>query len=1096
MAPTIMSGVAHSVRPSQFGATQGGGIMAGSGGADGAAGLRFQHLVTIEALLDAFEADPGGDWRIGVDVRGQDAADYVLIRSAGAAPEVAVQVKASSPTSSTQMTRPDVISMLSALEREHPGSGRFEVRTNRRLTGPAQQVASALRAGGKVEGLPVHVARVSTVRTEVLETLESIADRLRGRILTYRAGTNAEVAGNITQLVLSRLRDLVDEKATAAKDQFIDASMVADVLRLPGQQLAQASGGRQYGRLLGLPISDVIHRDQVTTFLDAELGGSSAGVPRVAVVVGAAGAGKSSAVSGWVKQNSERLFCAIWLAAGSEELLQAQVPALLEQLGETFDPSVPPAQALRKVLGTIPLPWLLVLDGAPSMSAITQWLPTSGFGDVIITSQDSTWPASHARVVPIGSFTENETAQLVRHRLGTSADPVQTASDDIARLAKTMGYWPLAIDMACHWIARRGGRLSNLQDYLDRLDDVDLDEAQSVPAGYSGTAVAAIMLAWDDLSEPARAIVTLGLLCGGDDVPLDALWRACEMLPEEFRPDAFEQEAVLEELSSSSLITRFLKDSRDGDAPGRDRIAVHESLRLVGDGRWEYPGAYLLALSNALDGRSRPLRDEARIQAAASYLPASTSVLRFATALFDPEQQARFAPALHNAGDLLLLTGAAEQAALWLNHAASVYAARIDNESDPALGLMEYFLGSAGRLTTALSRTQYSERVYRVVEFACDLAERHPAVVSSPVAQVAFVMMADALQVVGSSSAELAARLHKLQRTALLDDQIIPTTAFAGWSLRLAEAADTALILVQQERWGAALDSFLMAANAARDKGAMQHEIVETGIRVGFALLISRQQRLLAQPPARWDEAWRRFGEWHASLEDLEPHQQARLTILTRAPEESPPLDELRDALHVVEDHRNRPLTADEITMWRIQVENLERSRVAALPWEMFSDELLAGGTVELTRMHDGGSDVMVWVFISPTGLPAVAFVNISATVNRGQGWEDPHPEALQRAGFPRHDPSQPRLAIPDGWSATVIHHELRITDADGEPCLTTDLRDYETYAQWRTHFDRAKVLHVIYGDIGGILIDDLHDLPYQAAVRIRRHRWWWPWSR
>lgn len=299
--------------------------MSGSGGADAAAGFRYQHLVTIEALLDAFDADADGSWRIGVDVRGQDSADYVLIRSPGAAPQVAVQVKSSLPTSSTQLSRPDVISMLSTLHAEYPGSGRFEIRTNRRLTGPAQEAASALAAGLPVDGLAAHVTRVSTVRTDLSETAGSIAERLRKRIARYRSIIHAEIAANITQLVVSRLRDLVDEKATAASDQYIDAAMVAGILRLPGQQLAQASGGRQYGRLLGLPLGEVIDRDCVTSFLDAELPATSSGVPRVAVVTGAAGAGKSSAVSGWVKRNSERFFCAIWLAAGSEEVKPLEV---------------------------------------------------------------------------------------------------------------------------------------------------------------------------------------------------------------------------------------------------------------------------------------------------------------------------------------------------------------------------------------------------------------------------------------------------------------------------------------------------------------------------------------------------------------------------------------------------------------------------------------------------------------------------------------------------------------------------------------------------------------------------------------------------
>jgi len=1070
--------------------------MSGSGGADAAAGFRYQHLVTIEALLDAFDADAAGSWRIGVDVRGQDSADYVLISSPGDAPRVAVQVKSSLPTSSTQLSRPDVISMLSTLHAEHAGSGRFEIRTNRRLTGPAQDAVSALAAGLPVEGLAPQAARVSTVRTDVSETLGSIAERLRDRVARYRSIIHAENAGNITQLVVSRLRDLVDEKATAVRDQYIDAPMVAAILRLPGQQLAQTSGGRQYGRLLGLPIGEVIDRDRVTSFLDTELLGASGGVPRVAVLTGAAGTGKSSAVSGWVKSNSERFFCAIWLAAGSEELLQAQVPTLLEQLGQPFDPSVSPSQALRDVLASIPYPWLLVLDGAPSMASIDGWLPSSGFGDVVITSQDGNWPASHARVCPIGAFTLMETAELVRRRLGAGDDKGHALTKDVEQLASTMGYWPLAIDMACHWIARRGGRLSTLPDYLIGVGEVDLDEDQSVPAGYTHTAVQAILLAWNDLSEPARVVLLMGLLCGGDDVPLDALVGAVEALPEDLRLDSFEQEVVLEELCSSSLVTRFLKDSRDQDAPGRDRIAIHESLGLVGDGRWEYPGVYIPALSNALDGRARPLRDAGRIRAAASYLPAGTSVLSAAVTMVEVGDQLQLAPAMHNAGDLLLLTGSAEQAAFWLTQAAGVYAERISDNPLPGTVLVEYFFVSAARLTIALARTPHTDRISRVVEFALDVANGHPDALSTPIIQAALETMAGTLCILGTPEPGLLAEVRKVQLLAGFSDDSIPDTAFASWSIQLAEAAERALILMQHEQWDEAMDSFLIAANAARDTGAMEHEIVETGIYVGVALLNSLQQRMLAQLPPRWHTSWKRFLEWHSSLEDLAPHQWARLTILKGASAEHPPLDKMHEALRVVEEHAGKPLRSDEVSMWSEQVTILDRSHALSLPWELFSEGFLADRNVELTRMYDGGRDVMVWLFASPVGLPGVAFFNISATTNRGHGWEDPQPRAMRLAGFPEHDPTRDALEVPAGWSVRLAGDELCLTDADETRWLTIDLTDFEMSKIWREQFRRARFLHVVYGDLGGARIEELLGLPDQAAVTIDRPRRWWRWPK
>ncbi|MFJ4175372.1 hypothetical protein [Microbacterium sp. NPDC089696] len=234
-------------------------------------------------------------------------------------------------------------------------------------------------------------------------------------------------------------------------------------------------------------------------------------------------------------------------------------------------------------------------------------------------------------------------------------------------------------------------------------------------------------------------------------------------LPEDLSLKSFDQEVVLAELAGSSLVTRFLKDSRDLEAPGRDRVAIHESLCVVADGRWEYPGIYVLVLSNALDGRARPLRDAARIQAAASYLPAGTNVLTVAATMLEVGDQLPFAPAMHNAGDLLLLTGSAEQASFWLTQAAEVYAARIENDRDAGMRMVEYFFASAGRLTTALARTPHTDRIDRVVEFALGVANAHPDAVSMPMVQAALDMMAGTVQVLGSPETELLAEVRKLR---------------------------------------------------------------------------------------------------------------------------------------------------------------------------------------------------------------------------------------------------------------------------------------------------------------------------------------------
>lgn len=1062
--------------------------MAHSGGADAAAGLRYQHLVTIEALLDAFEADPKGPWVIGVDLRGQDSADYIHLDEVGTAPSTAVQVKASMATSSTRLTRPEVISMLTALHNEHPDAAAYEIRTNRSLTGPAATVASALRQGTRVEGLPDHVARASAVTALTFDTTDSLAERLRERIGTYRGAVRAEVAGNVTQLVLSRLRDLVDEKATAAQGQNIDASMVEEILRLPGQQLAQASGGRQFGRRLGFPQSDVIGRAGVDGFLDAELATRASGLPQVAVVVGPSGSGKSSAVTSWINRHNERYYCAVWLSAGSDEGLSGQVPSILEALGESFDPSVAPSVALSEVLRRIPFPWLLVLDGVTSREAASKWIPRSGYGDVIITTQDATWPSSHARVFQIETFSDSETGELMRRRLGVAIHGAELSNREVSLLATTMARWPLAIDMACHWIARRGGQLRNLEAYLARIGEIDLDEAQSVPAGYSRTAVAAVRLTWEELSEQARIVLVLAMLAGAEDVPVDAVAAAGAALPASYDMAEFDVERVLDELVSSSLVVRFRRDSRDPGSPVQDRMAVHESLRLISDGRLAYPPGLLYVLNDALHTSMRQLRDDMHIRAAVSYVPAMMAVLQVAIAELEPAERLPFAPSLHNTGDVLMLTGSIERAAALFRHAAHVYAVCLGESESAHPTVMEYFLVSSARLATALLETDSHEDITSLVKTVIVVAQDHRIAVSGPVARAALETMSAIILGLDDEEADVRKRLDKLS-FSLSADYLPPETAFAAWSAQLSEAAGGALALVRSERWGDAIDSFLIAANAAQQKGAMEYDVVETGIRVGAELLISKQARNLAQPPDLWGVAWRRFREWADALEDVAAHQSARLQILVAVVERNAVGADLRSAHQIVENHRGHPIDAEEVDFWAAQLSALER-RPAWTSWlDDVDDEMLERSGVEVMRTSDGGGDVSVWLLIGPSGVPGVAFRNISATRNSGHGWEDPQPAIMAAAGFPRHDLGS-GVAVAEGWIANLKRDDLQIVDRSGTVWLSVHLPDLEVPPLWISLARRSRYLHVIYGDAGGATWSDLAAFRLQAAVALRWRRW------
>lgn len=1054
-------------------------VMTSTGGTAAAAGFRYQHLVTIEAILELFDSDPEGEWVVGVDLSGQDSADYLIRSSPDARPSVVGQVKASMPTSSTQMTKPDVERILDSLIKEHPHADRYVIRTNRSLTAPAESLVTS--------GLPPR----AEVDFRPSDTVDTLVQRLRSRVTRYRVDLKAPVAGNVETLIIARLRDLIDEKASSLSNQIITVDEVAAVLRLPGQKLARAVGGRQYGRMLGFPIGEYIRRPQVDQFLDHQFGARSDGwsTPTAAVLTGASGAGKSSSVIAWARAHCEEYFCLIWMAAASTGQLAAQVPTILDQLGEPYDPNARPAEALTECLAQIPYPWLVVFDGAKDHSAIADWIPRTGYGHVLITSQDSTWPRSAAPSTTLGALSTAEARDLVTQRLLTPALADPAASHRIDDLARALGYWPLAIDSACHWISRRGGDLSHLGSFLKRLHELDLDDERAVPAGYPRTAVAAVRLTWEELSVETQQFLAMALLCGGHDVPVDVLAAAYEAASDDSNAHALDVERILDELLSTSLARRFIADSHNVSGTGIDRVDIHDAMTVVADGRLVTPVRFLFQLGQELESRVRTLIENVNFREAASYLTASIGLFKV-TARQPHEVSRYFAPAMHNTGELLLLTGSADEAAIWFGIASRLYSEGLRTLPDPSPELASLFLGSTAKSVQALLRSGQTEAVLAAGRVVVDLLSPKPHLLQGPLTSLTLSVLIEAVAAVSAEDDPLTVSLQALQEKAPHDTEYSRQgTRFETWSLAVAESADRATLLMAHERWNDGMDDFLSAASRAQEEGALQHEITACGIRVGVALTYSRLQRGLAQPPVPWKNAWQRFEQWADSLESISSSHQPQLDLLRLA--NDPGQDKTAFAAPIAAFRtQTEPLLAPlELKLWNALIE--------ALTYEDPISQFLMSRLDSLSEEHpwlnvirtvEGGEDVRVWPFFRRDGIPGVAFVNISAVTHVNGTWVDPQPNMLHAAGLPHDDGSGRAQQYAQGWAATLNGNELIITDANGTLWLQTDLSDLPEWKRWA---HRAGCVHLVYADFGDIDPESVDSLPHQGLIALLKPRLW-----
>ncbi|SMD27174.1 Tetratricopeptide repeat-containing protein [Kibdelosporangium aridum] len=148
--------------------------------------------------------------------------------------------------------------------------------------------------------------------------------------------------------------------------------------------------------------------------------------------------------------------------------------------------------------------WLLVFDAAETPESVQPFFPTSGTGDILITSRNTDW-ANVARPLEVATFQRGESVELLRRRGPEIED------GDANRLAETLGDLPLAIEQAAAWRAETG---MSVEEYL-RLFDSKVAEIldTSAPTSYDLSVAAAWNVSFDALYDRNPAAHQLLQIC-------------------------------------------------------------------------------------------------------------------------------------------------------------------------------------------------------------------------------------------------------------------------------------------------------------------------------------------------------------------------------------------------------------------------------------------------------------------------------------------------------------------------------------------------------------------------------------------------------
>ena len=259
-------------------------------------------------------------------------------------------------------------------------------------------------------------------------------------------------------------------------------------------------------------------REGLLAELDVRLAdtGAQSG-PRVAVLCGLGGAGKTSVAVEYAHRHVAEVGVCWQFAAEDPTVLGAQFAELAAQLGARDLVDIrDPVASVHGVLARAEPGWLIVFDNVTDRASVEAFVPPAGRGRVLITTQNQHWPPDLALEVPV--LDAEVAAGFLVNRTGD-------ADQAVAReLAEALGGLPLALEQAAAYMQASG---TSLGWYLPmfRARQADL-LARGEVAGHPLDVAATLGLGLSRLAaEAPDAVAVLRLLAflAPEPVPLTVL---------------------------------------------------------------------------------------------------------------------------------------------------------------------------------------------------------------------------------------------------------------------------------------------------------------------------------------------------------------------------------------------------------------------------------------------------------------------------------------------------------------------------------------------------------------------------------------------
>lgn len=591
-----------------------------AGAAGAAHGFFYQYLRTAEAALNHLQVRGPEVVIVAEDPRAH-IVDY-SVQSSDGHNQLLVQVKSSIAGRSLGISvAVSVLLRLTDLDAEA-----YLLETNRELTAATEQLAALLDAPddssdshwqakfiasaadahdwSTVTNDQWRRLRRSRIRFDPRSAQEVKAD-LAEKIAMRRHAAHAPVTEESTDLLVSQMVSTIFERSAEKEQRCIDAATINNIVRTHDTTIAVSLGRFDVGiTMTSFPPPPAIDRPEVVQSVLDRI--EPAWNQRTTVVRcamrGLSGIGKSTVAAAVGYASAHAYDRLVWIDAEQSATIRAHI----EQLVAHLDTSVDPGQAqemselqlqnhLARLIAASPCRWLFVFDNALDVDTISTWVPSRGRVAVLATTTNHRgW--TRWNPIDVGPMTSTEAAEMIFARLGIDT-PSATDHEYSQRLAVRLEYWPLAIDLACSYLAGSQQGLELSADYLTQISHAVATTEHWRVDGYPRSLVQAIVFALATARTAAQqngaSALTLADVMAFFPSRANNTRTACASLHELRAIDAgeekqarptlsqFEVDTAISEVLTASLVTRPNTTTVEMNEVVQEVIRNHQHPELV-----------------------------------------------------------------------------------------------------------------------------------------------------------------------------------------------------------------------------------------------------------------------------------------------------------------------------------------------------------------------------------------------------------------------------------------------------------------------------------------------------------------------------------